>query len=84
MQTFEEALRDNLVAQPAQRRRAKKLLELLDGYPSRRRTRTLDRLERHARASTEFRGADWGALDWSSLLKTLIDLLLRILPLLLR
>ena len=84
MLTFEEALRDNLLAQPTQRRRAKKLLELLDGYPSRRRTRTLDRLERHARASTEFRGADWGALDWSSVLKTLLDLLLKILPLLLR
>lgn len=83
MKTFETALRESLEAQPQQSRRARRLLDVLNSRPSRRRERVLARLESHARAETGFRGKDWSAIDWPSVLKTLLDILLKLLPLLL-
>lgn len=70
MKTFEAALRENLEAQPKQRRRAKRILAVLDERPSRRRTRILERLEMHARVELDFDGEDWSAVDWPTLLLT--------------
>lgn len=81
MKTFEAALRQNLQAQPKQGRRAKRLLEVLDQRPSRRRTRILERLELHSRVELDFEGEDWSAVDWPTMLKTILDLILRLLPL---
>ena len=81
MKTFEQALRENLEAQPTQRRRSARILEVLDSRPSRRRTRILERMEKHARAEAGFQGKDWGAVDWPSLLKSILDILLKLLPL---
>jgi hypothetical protein len=83
MKTFEQALRENLEAQPKQRRRARRLLEALDARPSRRRDRMLARMEAHARAETGFKGKDWGAVDWKTILGSLLEMLLKLLPLLL-
>jgi hypothetical protein len=84
---FEDALRTQLDADPSVSRRAKKLREVLDSRPSRRRTRVLERLERHAAAHLGRDVSevdDWspnkvGAVDW----KKIIDLLIQILPLIL-
>lgn len=50
---FEDALRQNLEAEPNLKRRGKKILEVLDAKPSRARTRRINRMERHALASLD-------------------------------
>jgi hypothetical protein len=100
MQTFAEAFREHLTAEPTLKRRGKRLLAIIDGPPSKRRTRQLDRMERHAVAALDDKhlarlgikatalaggglGIDWSQVDWGKVLQTILEILMKILPLLL-
>ena len=78
--TFEQALRQQLEATPDRKRRGKKLLALLNSPKSKRRTRKIERLQRHAEAHIGREPGDWSDIDWASLFDTLLKLLLALLP----
>jgi hypothetical protein len=83
---FEQALREQLEADPKRTLRARLLLEVLNRRPSKRRTWILNRLEAHAAAAAGVEdqvGIDWGAINWQKLFETILQILLAILPLLL-
>jgi len=70
--------------------KGKRLKELLDEKPSRRRTRILNRLERHARVQLEEEGIkvgdDWSTVserDWNKFFTNLLNFLISLLPLIL-
>ncbi len=91
---FEDALREALDASPDQSRRARKLRDVLDSRPSRRRARIMSKLEAHAEAhvrterglvgATDAVGAiDWSKVDWKGILDGLLTILLKVLSVLL-
>lgn len=83
MSDFATVLRTEIVTRKATRRSAR-LLKIIDAKPSKRRTRILARLEAHAAvaAGGEVGKIDWSAIDWTKLFNVLIELLLKLLPLL--
>jgi hypothetical protein len=88
--TFAEALKQQLESRKLTRR-GKRLLDLINSKPSRRRGRILERLERHARIHLNQEGVGttwqgWDGLknvDWDKVFEGLLKLLLALLPLLL-
>lgn len=85
---FETALRAQILAEPGRKRRAKKLLAVMDEPASPRRSRIMERLKAHAIAHLAQEGIDasgvgfdWSSVDWSSLFQGLIKILLLLLPL---
>ncbi len=97
MSNFAVELRAQLEADPKLSRRGKRILEILKSRPSRIKTRRLERMERHALAALEVGdlpssptpqamevGAiDWSTIDWSAVIGKILDVLLKLLPLLL-
>lgn len=79
---FRIELKDTLEADPKLARRGQKILALLNARPSRRRDRRVARMEAFARAQTGFEG-DWADLDWKSLIGQLLQMFLKLLPLIL-
>ena len=78
--SFEHNLRQTLEPTPDLRRRGKKILAILDDKPSRRRTRRIAAMERHAAAHFgEGRAIDWSKIDWSKIIEVLLPLLLALL-----
>src|SRR5690349_23994177 len=85
--TFEGALRAQLAARPPGKGLwARRLQQLLDAKPSRRRSRILARLESHARAYLVGEGLasatgaiDWSSIPWDKVLDFVLKLLLAIL-----
>ncbi len=78
--TFEQALREQCEATDARRRKAKRILAVLDAAPSKRRTRRLDRMQRHVEVELGMNIADWSDIDWPKLFDTILKLLLALLP----
>lgn len=79
---FAQALRQQIV-DGGFRVRGKRLLAIIDGPHSRRRTRILERLERHARVQMGFgekQKIDWSTVDWGKLFEELLKFFLAILP----
>lgn len=89
MQTFEEALREQFTIRRGGKRLSrmeKRLKKLLDAKPSARRTRILERMERHARVALDLHEdarIDWSKVDWSKVFDFVMKLILMLLPLLL-
>lgn len=102
MQTFEQAFREQLLADPKLKRRGRRLLAIIDGPASRRRTRRLARMERHALACLDEKqllalkvpatvladpnglsAIDWSKIDWKKVFMTILETLLKFLPLIL-
>lgn len=83
--TFEQSLRAAIQADPARRRRARRIQEVLDMRPGRRRQRVLDRMARHAAAALgeEPSAIDWSQVDWAKVFDLILKVLLALLPLLL-
>lgn len=85
--SFEEALRQQIEANPERILAGNHVLRLLNLPPSRRRERALHRLENHARVELgigEDEDVDWTApngRDWSSFFDALIKFLTALLPL---
>lgn len=78
---FEDALRENLEADKNLSRRGRRILMILNEGPSRRRSRKIARMERTAKEALGVKGAvDWAEVDWPSVLKMLLELLLKLLP----
>ena len=88
---FEFNLRKHLEANPSRKRRAKRILAILDSKPSRRRTRRIEAMEKHVEAQLAASGRmkywvdmpDWSAIDWAKLIDIILKLLLALLPFLL-
>jgi hypothetical protein len=86
---FETALKEQFAARMGGkrlRRWERNLKELLEAGPSKKRTRILQRLERHARAALDLdaRAAiDWSAIDWDKVFDFVMKVIMAILPLLL-
>ena len=84
---FEDALREHLEADPKLRRRGKRILAVLNGRPSKRRTRQIERWERHARVELGLAAEafpndvafDWSTIDWAKWLGIIIQLILALL-----
>jgi hypothetical protein len=92
LSSFEGSLRVHLEkAGPEKKRQTRKLRELLDSPPSRRRTRLLERLERHTIAHLQAEGKlgneatfgaiDWSTVDWNKILDFVMKLLTMLIPL---
>ena len=91
--TFDEALKQQLLKHKRTRGNAGKLLVLINEKQSTRRTKILDRLERHARVFLKDHGYknveeinDWSGLsdkDWDKFFDSLLKFLTAILPILL-
>lgn len=86
MSNFADVLKTQIVEQK-QTRRAKKLLDIIDGPKGRRRDRILARLEDHARVHLKAQGVevgeDWTAVkqrDWASFFQGLLKFLMAIFP----
>ena len=91
--------RTNLIAvlesTPDLRRRSKKILAVLKGPKSRRRDRTVERMENHVWITLDFTLADqvysmssdcpfdWSTIDWPAVIEVVLRLLLALLPFLL-
>lgn len=90
---FETALKAQLEARPKSRFRgrwARRLLSIVNGPASKKRTQILARLEAHARAHLASEGVvsatgaiDWSSIDWAKVFDILLKILLALLPLLL-
>ncbi len=83
---FETALREQIESRPKLGLRGKRILAILDAKPSKRRTRRIERMERHAAVAAGFTntvGIDWSQIDWKKLFDTILELLLKFLPLIL-
>ena len=87
--SFETALRAKLEADPKRSRRARRVLEILDSRPSRRRTRRINAMENHAIAVLKTEGLkpaaaiDWSKVDWAKVIDKILDILIQLLPILL-
>ncbi len=78
---FEAGLREQLESTPDLRRHGKKILNILNARLSKQRTRRIDLMERHARASVESdKAINWFTVDWSAIIKTILKVLLALLP----
>ena len=83
---FQSNLRAALAADPTQNGRIRARLARIDRMPPARQAMAWDRIERRVRreAGMKTSGAiDWSTLDWSTILKTIVDILIKILPLIL-
>ncbi len=88
---FVIGLKSSLEAAPNLRRRGKKILEVINQRPSKRRTRILARMERHAQAAIydkvpasafgPAKAIDWSKVDWNKVIMTILDILIKLLPL---
>ena len=91
--TFAEGLRAALEADPPRRRKAKRLYQLLDAKPSKKKERRLRVLERCVQAHLEDGlemtlvtgplGIDWSQVDWMKVLDIVLKIAMVLLPLLL-
>lgn len=77
---FEHGLRNALESDPALSRRGQRILAVLNARPSKRRTRRLERMERHARAHFGGEVGDWSDFAWGTFIDVLIRILLALLP----
>lgn len=88
--TFADAMKAQLEARQMTRR-GKRLLDVINGPESKKRTRVLERLERHARVHLNHMGVGttwtgWDGIksvDWNKFFEGLFKLLMALLPLLL-
>lgn len=82
---FEIGLLNALEADKNLKRRGKKILAILDGDAGKRRTRQVERMERHAAAALDKDRdkIDWSQIDWAKLIKLILEVLLKLLPLIL-
>jgi hypothetical protein len=87
---FETALRAQVEKRPRLGLKGRRILSVLNSRPSKRRARILARWEEvataavHAQAGTDpgKTGAiDWENIDWKKLFQTILELLLKFLPL---
>lgn len=92
MSNFAESLQQQLESTPHLRRRGQKILEVLKSPRSARKDRIIRRLERHATAALDEKvvakaggveGIDWSKIDWQKFLSQILELLLKLLPLIL-
>lgn len=83
--SFAGALQKQLLEQGDLDSHEKKLLRILNGPDSPRRERQLARMEGHVRVhlGLEKSPGDWSGIDWPSLLPIILQLLVKLLPLLL-
>lgn len=85
--TFAANLQAAIEAKPKLNMRDRRVLGILQGKPSKRRDRQIARMENHARAAIDAdpqtKAIDWSKVDWSKVLKTILAILAKILPLLL-
>ncbi len=87
---FEQWLRAASESTSARKRKAKRVLKLLDEPDSPRRTRILARIERHVAAQlglnlpsddpTKLSAFDWSSVDWVSIFETIFKFILALLP----
>lgn len=88
MSKFEDVLKEQIVKRK-KTRKAKRLLDLIDGPKTKRRQRVLDRLEAFARKDLELKGVqfeDWSDVserDWDKFFESLLKFIMAILPLIL-
>lgn len=88
MHKFEDILKEQIVKRK-KTRKAKRLLELINGPKTKRRQRVLDRLEALARKDMELNGVqfnEWSEVserDWNSFFDSLLKFITAILPLIL-
>lgn len=90
--TFAEALKRQMISRKKITGKAKRLFEILNDKPSKRRTRILNRLEAHAKIQLEDHDidivdGDWSEIeekDWTAFFDGLLKLLLAILPMILQ
>lgn len=86
--SFEHNLREQILKTAPRRRKSARILAVLDAKPSKKRTRTIDRMERHARAALEGdanlngRAIDWSKIDWAKVFDIILKILTALLPLL--
>lgn len=89
---FETALKEQLNSRPKgwfRARIAQRLLKLVNGPPSAKRTRILAKLESHVRAHLVNEGVvgasavgfDFSTIDWAKLFESIFKLLMLLLPL---
>ena len=87
MKTFETGLREAILAKPKLTARERRILAVIDAPPSKRKERRLARMENHARAAMNIAPnkaeVDWGSFDWSKILTMILELLIKLLPLIL-
>lgn len=96
MSNFAVELRAHLESDPKLSRRGERILEILKARPTRIRTRRVERMERHALAALEVGdlpspslqamevGAiDWSTIDWPSVIGKILEVLMKLLPLIL-
>jgi hypothetical protein len=86
-ETFAGAMQKQLEAKGNLSRDEKRVLKILNSQDSARRDRQLAKMERHARAELGYGvngEVDWSAdVDWSEVFRLILELLIRLLPLLL-
>jgi hypothetical protein len=89
MSNFAAELQAHLEADPNLRRRGKRILDVLKSRPSKKKDRTIARMERHAAAAIEREAPtedgvsiDWSQIDWKKWLGIILKILLMLLPLL--
>lgn len=82
---FEDALRDQLERDPALSRRGRRILAILNDVPTVRRARKIARMENTVRSSLGVgatAAVEWAEIDWKPFIQQLLELLLKLLPLL--
>ena len=85
MTDFPLAFRAFLNTQPRTNKIAR-LVKILDGPESRKRTRQVRRMEWHARVECDFHedaNIDWSTIDWATIGLMILKVLLALLPLIL-
>ena len=82
---FAAALKKQIEADPHDTAKGQRILDIINSPPSRRRDRRLARMEAHARAAADLGNGkiDWSKIDWQKLLSTILDVLVKLLPLIL-
>lgn len=81
--SFAGALQKHVTGKTLQER---KILNIINAPDSPRRDRQLARMERHVRAELNIpsnQAVDWSAIDWPTLIQTILQLLIKLLPLIL-
>lgn len=83
MSDFAYQLKTRLEADPNLSRRGARVLEIINGRRSGRRTRLLVRMERHAAAvvGKDAGAINWATIDWKKLMLDILAVLLKLLPL---
>ena len=86
---FEHNLRAQLEAEPKLRRKAARILAILNARPSKRRTRQITRWEAHAAAELQLNDEipvgsriDWSSVDWMKWLGIIVSVILALLTIL--